>query len=99
MLKGRELAQDTVAVEELRFGDNDTLSAQVANLVNADWLILLTDVDYLYTANPNTHPDAQPIKVRLPGPEKLPVTVLARRSFHRERPLTVHVPQSPQPCA
>lgn len=35
---------DTVAVQELRFGDNDTLSAQVATLVQADWLFLLTDV-------------------------------------------------------
>lgn len=35
---------DTVAVEELRFGDNDTLSALVASLVQADWLFLLTDV-------------------------------------------------------
>ncbi|PNG99833.1 putative glutamate 5-kinase, partial [Tetrabaena socialis] len=40
---------DTVAVQELRFGDNDTLSAQVAALVQADWLFLLTDVDCLYT--------------------------------------------------
>mmetsp|Transcript_19273 Transcript_19273/g.34368 ORF Transcript_19273/g.34368 Transcript_19273/m.34368 type:complete len:449 (-) Transcript_19273:60-1406(-) len=52
---------DTVAVEQLRFGDNDTLSAQVATVLRADWLFLLTDVDCLYTANPNTHPDAQPI--------------------------------------
>ena len=45
---------DTVAVEELKFGDNDTLSAQVAALVDARWLFLLTDVDGLYTANPHT---------------------------------------------
>lgn len=44
--------QDTVAVQELRFGDNDTLSAQVATLVDADYLFLMTDVDALYTANP-----------------------------------------------
>lgn len=44
--------QDTVAVQELRFGDNDTLSAQVATLVEADYLFLMTDVDALYTANP-----------------------------------------------
>lgn len=49
---------DTIAVEELRFGDNDTLSSQVATLVRADWLFLLTDVDSLYTANPSTHPEA-----------------------------------------
>jgi hypothetical protein len=39
-------------VQELRFGDNDTLSAQVATLVEADYLFLMTDVDALYTANP-----------------------------------------------
>ncbi|KAK9819850.1 hypothetical protein WJX72_003212 [[Myrmecia] bisecta] len=52
---------DTVAVDQLRFGDNDTLSAQVATLVQADWLFLLTDVDSLYTANPSSDPNAQPI--------------------------------------
>jgi len=53
---------DTVAVEELKFGDNDTLSAQVAALVDARWLFLLTDVDGLYTANPNTDPSATRIE-------------------------------------
>lgn len=52
---------DTVAVDELKFGDNDTLSALVASLVEADWLFLLTDVDRLYSADPNRDPDAQPI--------------------------------------
>ncbi|NDJ23605.1 glutamate 5-kinase [Nostoc sp. B(2019)] len=52
---------DTVAVEELKFGDNDTLSALVASIVEADWLFLLTDVDRLYSADPRSVPDAQPI--------------------------------------
>ncbi|BAY20617.1 glutamate 5-kinase [Calothrix sp. NIES-2100] len=52
---------DTVAVDELKFGDNDTLSALVASLVEADWLFLLTDVDRLYSADPRSVPDAQPI--------------------------------------
>ena len=52
---------DTVAVEELKFGDNDTLSALVASLVEADWLFLLTDVDRLYSADPRSVTDAQPI--------------------------------------
>ncbi len=52
---------DTIAIEELKFGDNDTLSALVASLVEADWLFLLTDVDRLYSADPRDHPDAQPI--------------------------------------
>ncbi|MGQ9869652.1 glutamate 5-kinase [Leptodesmis sp.] len=54
---------DTVAVDELRFGDNDTLSALVASLVGADWLFLLTDVDRLYSADPRLDPNAQPISV------------------------------------
>ncbi|MCG6135511.1 MAG: glutamate 5-kinase [Nostoc sp. LLA-1] len=54
---------DTVAVEELKFGDNDTLSALVASLVEADWLFLLTDVDKLYSADPRSVPDAQPISL------------------------------------
>jgi glutamate 5-kinase len=52
---------DTVAVNELKFGDNDTLSALVASLIEADWLFLLTDVDRLYSADPRTDPDAEPI--------------------------------------
>ncbi len=50
---------DTVAVEEIRVGDNDNLSALVANLVDADWLILLTDQSGLYTADPRVDPNAQ----------------------------------------
>ncbi|KTF20761.1 glutamate 5-kinase [Streptococcus gordonii] len=50
---------DTVAIEELKVGDNDTLSAQVAAMVQADLLVLLTDVDGLYTANPSINPDAR----------------------------------------
>lgn len=54
---------DTVAVDELKFGDNDTLSALVASLVEADWLFLLTDVDQLYSADPRENPNAQPISL------------------------------------
>ena len=52
---------DTVAVEELKFGDNDTLSALVASVVAADWLFIMTDVDRLYSADPRSNPQAQPI--------------------------------------
>uniref|UniRef100_A0A7R9VL17 Aspartate/glutamate/uridylate kinase domain-containing protein n=1 Tax=Chlamydomonas euryale TaxID=1486919 RepID=A0A7R9VL17_9CHLO len=52
---------DCISVAELKFGDNDTLAAHVAALVNANWLFLMTDVDHLYTANPKTNPDAEPI--------------------------------------
>jgi glutamate 5-kinase len=54
---------DTVAVAELKLGDNDTLSAWVAYLVDADQLILLTDVDGLYTANPRNDSSAKRIPV------------------------------------
>jgi glutamate 5-kinase len=54
---------DTVAVEELKFGDNDSLSAQVACLVSARWLFLLTDVDGLYSSNPQRDPAAVRIEV------------------------------------
>lgn len=54
---------DTLAVSEIKFGDNDTLSAITAALVSADYLFLMTDVDCLYTDNPRTHPDAEPIEV------------------------------------
>ncbi len=50
---------DTVATDELRFGDNDTLAALVANLVQADLLVLLTDQDGLYTSDPRKNPDAK----------------------------------------
>ena len=50
---------DTVATEEIRVGDNDNLSALVANLVDADWLILLTDQPGLFTADPRSDPDAK----------------------------------------
>ena len=50
---------DTVAVEEIKIGDNDTLSAQVAAMVHADLLILLTDIDGLYTADPSKDPAAK----------------------------------------
>ena len=50
---------DTVATEEIRVGDNDNLSALVANLVDADWLILLTDQAGFYTADPRLDSDAR----------------------------------------
>eukprot|EP00466_Bigelowiella_natans_P005504 jgi/Bigna1/90603/estExt_fgenesh1_pg.C_740045 len=54
---------DTVAVEELRFGDNDCLSAMVASMLKAKHLIILTDVDGLYTSNPTKDPEAKRIEV------------------------------------
>lgn len=54
---------DTVSVSELRFGDNDTLSAITAGLIDADYLFLLTDVDGLYTGNPRSDPSARRLGV------------------------------------
>lgn len=52
---------DTVAVDELKLGDNDNLAAFVAALVDADLLLIATDIDGLYTANPRVHADARPV--------------------------------------
>ncbi|MEG1681040.1 MAG: glutamate 5-kinase, partial [Stenotrophomonas sp.] len=52
---------DTVSVDELKLGDNDNLAAIVAALVDADALFIATDIDGLYTADPRSNPDAQPI--------------------------------------
>lgn len=55
---------DTVATEEIKYGDNDWLSAMVSTVIGADWLFLLTDVDMLYTENPrNNNTNAKPIRV------------------------------------
>ncbi len=50
---------DTVATSELRFGDNDRLAARVAQMISADTLVLLSDIDGLYTADPRRNPDAR----------------------------------------
>lgn len=52
---------DTVSVEELKFGDNDTLAGMVVDLVEADLLIILTDIDGLYSADPRKDPTASRI--------------------------------------
>ncbi|XJO78342.1 hypothetical protein BDV3_002800 [Batrachochytrium dendrobatidis] len=54
---------DSVSNAEIRFGDNDTLSAIAAGMINADVLFLLTDVDALYTDNPRTNPDVKAVRV------------------------------------
>ena len=50
---------DTVATAEIRYGDNDRLAARVAQMVGADCLVLLSDIDGLYTANPHIDPEAE----------------------------------------
>lgn len=63
---------DTVSVEQIRFGDNDTLAALTAVLVDADLVILLSDIDGLYNANPATDPSAELLpRVEVIGPEIL----------------------------
>ncbi|MEE5989062.1 MAG: glutamate 5-kinase [Lachnospiraceae bacterium] len=54
---------DTISTYEIKFGDNDTLSAIVAALVGADLLILLSDIDGLYTDDPRSNPDARFIPI------------------------------------
>jgi len=54
---------DTVSVDELKLGDNDTLAAIVAALVDADVLFIATDADGLYDADPRRNPDARPVEV------------------------------------
>ena len=54
---------DTVSTDEIKVGDNDTLSAMVAVSVNADLLILLSDIDGLFTCDPHKNPDATLISV------------------------------------
>ena len=54
---------DTVATAEIRYGDNDRLAARVATMASADLLVLLSDVDGLYTAPPGENPDATLIPV------------------------------------
>lgn len=53
---------DTVATEELRFGDNDRLAALVAGMLGAGLLVLLSDVEGLYERDPGRHPDAKPVE-------------------------------------
>jgi len=50
---------DTVTTEEIRFGDNDRLAARVAQMVSADTLVLLSDIDGLYSADPKRHAEAR----------------------------------------
>lgn len=54
---------DTLAVSEIKFGDNDTLSAIASAMIHADLLFLMTDVDCLYDKNPRSNPDAKPIEI------------------------------------
>ncbi len=62
---------DAVANEELRFGDNDTLAALVANLIEADLLVLLTDQQGLFSADPRSHPEATLVGHALAGDSAL----------------------------
>ena len=62
---------DSIATEEIKFGDNDTLAALVANLVEADTLIILTDQDGLFTGDPRTSQDVQKIDVADAGDPSL----------------------------
>jgi glutamate 5-kinase len=62
---------DTVTTDEIKVGDNDTLGALVANLIEADALIILTDQPGLYTADPRKHPDAEFVHEAMAGDPRL----------------------------
>ena len=75
---------DTVATAEIRFGDNDRLAARVASMMGADQLVLLSDVDGLYTADPSRDPGAAHIpEVAAITPE---IEAMAGGSRFRRRP-------------
>lgn len=62
---------DTVATDEIRFGDNDTLAAMVANLIDADALLILTDQEGMYDTDPRNNPDAQLIESAFADEDRL----------------------------
>src|SRR3954471_9608835 len=64
---------DTVVTEEIRYGDNDRLAARVAQMAGADLLVLLSDIDGLYTADPRIDPKAE----HLPRVERLTAKIEA----------------------
>src|SRR5205814_4251253 len=80
---------DTVATAEIRYGDNDRLSARVASMMSADCLVLLSDVDGLYTAPPGSVGDARFIpEVRQLTPEIAATAGGARHRLSRGRLVT-----------
>lgn len=62
---------DTVVTDEIKFGDNDTLGALVANLAEADWLVILTDIPGLYEEDPRKNPEAKLIQSALATDNRL----------------------------
>ena len=81
---------DVVALDELKIGDNDNMSALVAGIVDADLVVILSDVDGLYTANPQTHPEAKLVSIVsdiTPEIEPVPVVLAAawvRRDVYQD---------------
>jgi len=71
---------DTVVVEEMKFGDNDYLSALVTNLIGADLLLILSDIEGLYTEDPHLHGDAELIPLVPKVTEK--ILRMAGKSYH-----------------
>ena len=75
---------DAIATEEIKFGDNDSLSAKVARVVEADRLIILTDVDGLYDRDPKGNPDARLVP-SLPGVASSLLKSLAKGETQRAK--------------
>ncbi|MDR1444332.1 MAG: glutamate 5-kinase [Treponema sp.] len=94
---------DTVSVEEIKIGDNDTLAAQSAILWSADLLVLFSDIDGLYTANPKEHSDAEFVdevrniadvrsRITLGGANSLGTGGIATKIAAAERALAYGIP-------
>ena len=81
-------ANDTISTYEIQFGDNDTLSAMVASLTGADLLILLSDIDGLYTDDPRTNPNARLVRTVLTLDEEL--YMMAKESTGSDVGTAVH---------
>ena len=84
---------DVVVVDEIRVGDNDTLSALAANLVDADLLLILSDIDGLYTADPRRDPSARLI----PEVRAIDESVYALAGGSGRAALAVCIPKSRRP--
>ena len=88
---------DTVVTDEIKFGDNDTLGALVANLIEADALIILTDQRGLFSADPRQNPDAQFIHTSQAGDASL--EAMAGGAGFCHRPAAACLPKCWRPSA
>ncbi len=89
---------DTVVTEEIRYGDNDRLAARAAQLVRSEVLVLLSDIDGLYTDDPRRNPDAR----HIPLVHKLDASIEAMAAAPTSKPASAPAawpPRSPPPAS